>query len=132
MSLRHFVFCTRLCNANVEDGGLVFLWKVLRCSFEAESAVLLFHHFKDSNGVSIRQPGDERPAVKRWKSVEEVVVGLSSKNDFEMNQCHFGLTCIILLWLHTLLLCTYLNMFSFNSPKVIYIALSKADLIYLK
>lgn len=48
------VFCTCLCNADVEDGCLVFLRKVLGCSFEAESAVLLFHHFKYSDGVSIR------------------------------------------------------------------------------
>lgn len=62
------VFCTRLCNADVEDGGLVFLWKVLSGSFEAERAIVLFRHFEDANGVSVRQPGDERPAVERRES----------------------------------------------------------------
>ena len=59
------VVCTCLGNANVEDGGLVFLWEVLRSSFEAYSAVILFDHFEDSDGISIGQPGDKCPAVKR-------------------------------------------------------------------
>lgn len=62
---RGAVVCTCLCNANVEDGSSVFLWKVLRGRLEAQCAIILFHHFEDSNGISIRQPGDERPKSAR-------------------------------------------------------------------
>lgn len=71
------MFCTRLCNANVEDGGLVLLWKVLSSSFEDERPILLFYHLEDSDGVSVRQPGDERPAGERQESGEEEVVGIN-------------------------------------------------------
>lgn len=60
--------CTCFCNSYVEDGSFVFLYKVLRRSFEAEGAVLLFYHFKDSDSVSICQPGDKCSTATRYES----------------------------------------------------------------
>lgn len=57
----------------------MFLWKVLSSSFEDQRPILLFYHFEDSDGVSVRQPGDERPAGERQESGEEVV-GIISQN----------------------------------------------------
>lgn len=62
---------TCLCNANVEDRSFVFLWEVLRCCLEVKCAVILLHHFKDSNGISIGQPGDEGPTSATWVSETE-------------------------------------------------------------
>lgn len=62
------VVCTCLCNANVEDRCFVFLWKVLRCCLKAKCAVVLLHHFEDSNGISVGQPGNERPTSTTWES----------------------------------------------------------------
>lgn len=56
---------TCLCNANIEYGCNMFLWKVLSSSFEGESAIILLDHFEDTDGVSIVQPGDKCPAVIR-------------------------------------------------------------------
>lgn len=51
----------------------MLLRKVLRCRLEAECAVVLFHHFEDSNGITVGQPGDERPTSARWESETEDV-----------------------------------------------------------
>ena len=44
---------TCLCNADIENAGLVFLWKVLGSGFESEGAIFLLDHLEYSNGICI-------------------------------------------------------------------------------
>lgn len=60
---------TRLSDADVQNGRLVFLREILRSGLEVKSAVIFFDHLENANSVSVRQPGDERSAVENTQRV---------------------------------------------------------------
>lgn len=56
---------TCFSNSNINNNSFVPLGKVFWIGFENERSIFLFGHFKNPYSVSICQPGDEGPKVRK-------------------------------------------------------------------